>query len=174
MPPPVNHFPVRAGAKLLVPVLDDAMLQPGLSRDKHRKRSPHTPSPAPIPTGEGLAETLWRGRCGIVVIVLPLSDRPRAPPARFELAKPVVAAHHSTVLRRLSATRPATRAAAASARRQTAARRSRGVDVVSASGRRRCSCRSGYVSLLATSGRRLDLLAPTSCQLVDLCEGVVV
>ena len=32
MPPPVNHFPVRAGARLLVPVLDDAMLQPGLSR----------------------------------------------------------------------------------------------------------------------------------------------
>src|SRR5206468_5154021 len=32
MAPPVDHFPVRGGAQLLVPMLDDAVLQPGLSR----------------------------------------------------------------------------------------------------------------------------------------------
>jgi hypothetical protein len=32
MAPPVDHFQVRRGAQLLVPMLDDAVLQPGLSR----------------------------------------------------------------------------------------------------------------------------------------------
>src|ERR687892_446584 len=32
MAPPVDHFQVRRGAQLLVPVLDDAVLKPGLSR----------------------------------------------------------------------------------------------------------------------------------------------
>jgi hypothetical protein len=32
MAPPVDHFQIRRGAQLLVPMLDDAVLQPGLSR----------------------------------------------------------------------------------------------------------------------------------------------
>jgi len=32
MAPPVDHFQVRRGAQLLVPMLDDAVLQPGLFR----------------------------------------------------------------------------------------------------------------------------------------------
>jgi hypothetical protein len=32
MAPPVDHFQIRRGAQLLVPILDHAVLQPGLSR----------------------------------------------------------------------------------------------------------------------------------------------
>jgi hypothetical protein len=32
MAPSVDHFQIRLGAQLLVPMLDDAVLQPGLSR----------------------------------------------------------------------------------------------------------------------------------------------
>jgi hypothetical protein len=34
MAPPVDHLPVRAGAQLVVPMPDDAVLQPGLSRSQ--------------------------------------------------------------------------------------------------------------------------------------------
>ena len=65
MAPPVDHFQVRRGAQLLVPMLDDPVLQPGSPGDRQRKTSSYTPSLAPIPPPRVLEEILWRRRSGI-------------------------------------------------------------------------------------------------------------
>src|SRR5918995_5952668 len=64
MAPPVDHFQVRRGAQLLVPVLDDAVLKPGLSRRQAEEDivvyPEHGADPAAASLGrDPVAPALW-------------------------------------------------------------------------------------------------------------------
>jgi hypothetical protein len=64
MAPPVDHFHIRRGAQLLVPMLDDAVLQPGLSRRQAAEDIVVYPElgadPAPAGLGrDPVASALW-------------------------------------------------------------------------------------------------------------------
>jgi hypothetical protein len=64
MAPPVDHFQVRRRAQLLVPMLDDAVLQPGLSGRQAKEDIVVDPELGSDPAAAGLgrdpvAPALW-------------------------------------------------------------------------------------------------------------------
>src|SRR5687767_5337517 len=64
MAPPLDHFQIRRGAQLLVPMLDDAVLQPGLARRQTEEDIVVYPELGADPTAAGLgrgsvAPALW-------------------------------------------------------------------------------------------------------------------
>jgi hypothetical protein len=65
MAPPVDHFQICRGAQLLVPMLDDAVLQPGLSRRQAEEDIVVYPELGADPARAVLEEILWRRRSGI-------------------------------------------------------------------------------------------------------------
>jgi hypothetical protein len=65
MAPPVDHLQIRRGAQPLVPMLDDAVLQPGLFRRQAEEDIVVYPELGADPPPRVLEEILWRRRSGI-------------------------------------------------------------------------------------------------------------
>src|SRR5687768_5068342 len=85
MAPPVDHFQIRRGAQLLVPMLDDAVLQPGLSRRQAEEDIVVDPELGADPAAAGLgrdpvAPALWHQLRHSWTLQSPLTDSNRRPP----------------------------------------------------------------------------------------------